>query len=312
MRIVFFGTPELGIPSLALLKARHELVAVVCQPDKEQGRGKKPAAPPVKRWALEHGIVVQQPEKLNDGRFEAWLREANPEICVLAAYGRLLKQPILDVPLRGFLNIHPSLLPKYRGPSPVQTAILNGDAVTGVTIMKVTLEMDAGPILLQEEMPIEADDTTLTLTERLAVRGAQLLIQGLEVIETGTALFVEQDHSKATYCKLFEKKDGLINWNESAQHLHNLVRAAIPWPVAFSFYEGEMWRFFKSEVRNIETNRSLLPGTIIDVEKNAFLVNTGSGILAITELQAQNKRRMPAAEFLRGRKITVGSRFQSS
>lgn len=310
MRTIFFGTPELGIPALEHLRHRTNLIAVVCQPDKEQGRGRKPAPPPVKEWAIQHGVTVHQPEKLNDGTFEAWLKDKDPDLCVVAAYGRLLKQPILDVPRMGFLNIHPSLLPKYRGPSPIQTAILNGDTKTGVTIMKVTLEMDAGPIMLQAEAPIHPEDTSLSLTNRLAQLGATLLDKALTLLETGEASFTPQDDSQATYCKLFEKSDGLIQWNKPAAAIHNLVRAAIPWPVAFSVYKGETMRIFKTQPLPGKTTAE--PGTVIDVDKDAIIVTTGEGALAIHELQMPGKRRMTTAEFLRGRKIDLGSKFETT
>ena len=171
MRTVFFGTPELAVPALAAVAAHHNVTAVVCQPDRPKKRSKRPVPPPTKAWAVEHEIPVHQPLKLNDGAFEAWLKEQRPELCAIAAYGRLLKQPILDVPPEGWLNIHPSLLPRYRGPSPIQSAILNGDPVTGVSIMRLTLEMDAGDVLLQEETPVADDDTTESLSARLAQLG---------------------------------------------------------------------------------------------------------------------------------------------
>ena len=310
MRTIFFGTPELGIPALEVLRRRTNLLAVVCQPDKEQGRGRKPVPPPVKEWAIQHGVTVCQPEKLNDGTFEAWLRTHAPDLCVVAAYGRLLKQPILDVPRMGFLNIHPSLLPKYRGPSPIQTSILNGETKTGVTIMKVTLEMDAGPIMLQVEAPIYQEDTSLSLTNRLAQVGAALLDEAITLLETGRASFTPQDDSQATYCKLFEKSDGQIYWNKPAIAIHNLVRAAIPWPVAFSSYRGETMRIFKTEP--LQSTAPAEPGTITEITKDAIIVATGEGTLAIRELQMPGKRRMTTAEFLRGRKIDVGSKFETT
>lgn len=310
MRIVFLGTPDLAIPALEALARNHRIAAVVCRPDKEQGRGRKPGPPAVKRWALEHSLPVHQPEKLNDGSFEQWLRETNPELCVMAAYGRILKQPILDVPPRGFLNLHPSLLPRYRGASPIQTALLNGDKTTGVTIMKVTLEMDAGPILLQEETPILPEDTAVTLSERLAKQGADLLVKGIDLLETGRAVFVPQDDALATYCKRFEKEDGRIDWRRSAEEIHNLVRAALPWPVAHSPFEGEMMRILRSEPRPVEHHAPL--GSIIAVEKDAIVTAAGRGALAILELQMPGKRAMTTAEFLRGRRVKTGQRFEGT
>lgn len=308
MRIVFFGTPELAVPSLKALAARHEVVALVCQPDRPKGRSGKPAPPPAKLAAVELGIEVHQPVKLNDGAFEAWLRERRPELCALAAYGRILKQPILDVPPKGFLNVHPSLLPKYRGPSPIQSAILNGETETGVTIMRLSLEMDSGDILLQRRVAIEPDDTTATLTDRLAEMGADMLVEAVELLETGRAVFTPQDHARATYCKRFEKSDGAIHWAGPARELHNLVRAAVPWPVAYCRFRGATLRIHQTEV--LDAPPGAAPGTVVRVEKDLLAVAAGDGLLSIRVLQLPGKRAMPAAEFLRGHPIRPGERFE--
>ncbi len=308
MRTVFFGTPELALPSLAAVAARHEVTAVVCQPDRPQGRSKTPVPPPVKVWALEHGIPVCQPEKLNDGTFAAWLRAQAPELCALAAYGRLLKQPILDIPSKGWLNVHPSLLPRWRGPSPIQTAILEGDAVTGVTIMRLTLEMDAGDILLQESMPIGPEENAAELTERLAEAGAQLLIEGMERVSRGTAEFRPQDNAAAAYCAMFEKQHGQIRWGGTAQAIHNRVRACIPWPVAHCLYRGEVCRIHRSAV--VEETAEARPGTVTRVEKDRVLVAAGQGQLAILQFQAPGKKALPMGEYLRGHRIEVGEQFE--
>ena len=216
MRLVFFGTPEIAVPCLSAVTHGHDVTAVVCQPDRPKGRGKKLIAPPVKVWAQEHGLTVHQPAKLNDGAFEVWLKEQAPDICVIAAYGRILKEPILAVPPHGFINMHPSLLPKYRGPSPIRSALLNGDEATGVTIMRLTMEMDAGDILLQEETPVDPAENAVTLSERLSVLGGGMLVKALGLIESGDAEFTPQDHEKAEFCKLFEKSDGQIRWEAPA------------------------------------------------------------------------------------------------
>ncbi len=310
MRIVFFGTPALAVPPLAAITERHEVCSVVCQPDRPQGRGRKPAPPPVKSWAEEHGIPVHQPAKLNDGAFEEWLRAQQPELCALAAYGRLLKQPILDVPRHGFLNLHPSLLPKYRGPSPIQAAILNGDAVTGVTIMRISLEMDAGDILLQEEAPIAEDDTTATLTERLAHQGAALFVEALDLIAMGKAQFRPQPSEGVSHCRMLSKADGNIRWEEPAEHIHNLVRAAIPWPVAYSVLNGVTLRIHKTKV--VDTPAQGSPGTITAIGKDDIHVATGEGTLAVLHVQPPGKRPMTVGEYLRGRQVAVGDRFQGA
>ncbi|MBN2310157.1 MAG: methionyl-tRNA formyltransferase [Candidatus Hydrogenedentes bacterium] len=308
MRTVFFGTPELAVPCLAAIAAEHDVTAVVCQPDRPKGRGKTLVPPPVKVWAVEHGIPVHQPAKLNDGAFETWLRDQAPEICGIAAYGRLLKQPILDVPEQGWLNVHPSLLPRYRGPSPIQTAILNGDKTTGVTIMRLTLEMDAGDILLQEEVAIRDHDTSASLSERLAERGAALLAQGFGLVASGQAVFTPQDPDRVTYCRLFEKEDGRIRWAEPAAAIHNLVRAAIPWPVAHCALQGEVFRIHRTEP--VESSAAAPPGTVVAVEADRMVVKAGEGAVAVLTIQAPGKRALPMADFLRGRPIEVGARFE--
>lgn len=309
MRVVFFGTPELAVPSLAACAERHDVLALVCQPDRPKGRGKKLTPPPAKVWAGEHGISVHQPRKLNDGSFEAWLRGLEPELCAIAAYGRLLKQPILDVPPRGWLNVHPSLLPKYRGPSPIRSAILNGEEVTGVTIMRPTLEMDAGDILLQEETPIHPDDTAVTLTGRLAEMGGRMLADGIDRVEQGTAVFTPQNHEAATYCSLFEKKDGRIDWTAPARSIHNLVRAALPWPVAHCLFRDQVYRIYGTELLNSGVTGA--PGEIVEAGKDRLVTAAGEGALAVLELQAPGKRRMAVRDFLRGHKVEPGERFEN-
>jgi len=308
MRTVFFGTPEFAVPSLEAVAASHEVAALVCQPDRPQGRSKKPVFPAAKVWAREHGIPVQQPTKLNDGTFEAWLRGQAPELGVVAAYGRLLKQPILDVPAKGWLNVHPSLLPRWRGPSPIQTAILEGDVETGVTIMSMVLDMDAGDILQQESMSIGPDETTEALSERLARMGARLLIEGIDKVACGEARFTPQDPDAVTVCTLFEKEDGRIRWDRSAQRIHNRVRAAIPWPVAHCLYRGQVCRIHRSEV--VQEATAAAPGTITRVEQDGVLVAAGEGQIAVRVFQAPGKRAMPMADFLRGHAMEAGERFE--
>lgn len=308
MRIVFFGTPDLAVPSLDALAQAHEVTAVVCQPDRPKGRSKKPVAPPVKEWASQRGIEVAQPRKLNDGAFQAWLREQRPGVCALAAYGRILKQPILDVPDHGFLNVHPSLLPRHRGTSPIQTAILKGDEVTGVTIMALDAGMDTGDLLLKESMPIDEADTASTLSEKLAKLGAELLVRGVELLQTGKARFTPQDDSQATYTKLFEKETGRIRWGAPAREIHNLVRAAVPWPVAHCLFRGETVRILETEVAGGTEEGP--PGTVVRVDQNAVLVVAGEGLLALRVIQAPGKRPVSMGDYLRGHTVAVGDVFK--
>lgn len=308
MRVVFFGTPDIAIPVLRAVAPHHEITAVVCQPDRPQGRSKKPVPPPVKTVAAELGIPVHQPEKLNDGAFESWLRALAPEIGVVAAYGRLLKQPLLDIPPKGWLNLHPSLLPRHRGPSPIQTAILEGEAETGVSIMRVVLEMDAGDVLLQEATPIGPDENAEELSLRLAEMGAPLMLEGLRLLASGEARFTPQAPEQVTVTRLIEKEDGRIRWNWSAQRIHNQVRACIPWPVAHCLYAGAVSRIHRSAVR--KENAEAAPGTVVSVEKDCVWVATGEGQLGILEFQIPGKRAMPMEAFLRGNPMQPGERFE--
>jgi methionyl-tRNA formyltransferase len=307
VRIVFFGTPDLAVPTLAAVAACHEVVAVVTQPDRPQGRSKTPSPPPVKVWAEAHGLPVHQTDVLNDGAFEAWLRAQAPEICVVAAYGRLLKQPILDVPPLGWLNVHPSLLPRWRGPSPIQTAILAGDAESGVSIMRMILEMDAGDVVLQERTPIGADETAGILTDRLAQLGARMMVTALEQAAAGALHATPQDPALVTHCHLFRKDDGRIRWARPAVELARLVRAAHPWPVAHCLYQGEVVRLHRVAVRGDATEAA--PGTVVAVERDCVWVATGAGLLGILEFQAPGKRALPMPDFLRGRAIQAGDQF---
>lgn len=307
MRVVFLGTPALAVPSLAALASRHEVAAAVCQPDRPQGRSGKPAPPPVKIWALEHGIPVHQPVKLNDGSFEKWLREQSPDAGVLAAYGRFLKGPILEVPPRGWLNMHPSLLPRWRGPSPIQAAILNGDPVSGVTIMRISMEMDAGDILIQEETPVGPDENAAELTVRLAEMGAVLLERALFLLERGDAQFRPQDSGVATYSKMLEKRDGFIRWTQPAPAIHNLIRACAPWPGAQCLFRGQACKVLRS--RAIEEYSGATPGAVVHVDADTVRVAAGTGQIELIEFQAPGKRAMTMREFLRGHKIQANEQF---
>lgn len=309
MRTVFFGTPQLAVPTLAAVAEHHDVSAVVCQPDRPRGRGRKPEPPPTKTWALDRGISVVQPEKLNDGSFQIWLKGQAPDVCTLAAYGRILKQPLLDVPPHGFLNVHPSLLPKYRGPSPIQSALLEGETETGVTIMKLVLEMDAGDVLLQEHVPIQPEDTGATLTERLATLGGEMMVQALGLVERGEATFTPQNENAATYCKLFEKADGRIDWTQPAVRIHNLIRAAQPWPIAHCAFRGDIIRILASEVLDEPTASA--PGTVTRAEKDRLIVSTGKNSLAILRIQPPGKRPMAVGDYLRGHAVASGERFES-
>lgn len=305
MRIVFLGTPALAVPTLAAMAKRFDVAAVVCQPDRPKGRGRKLAAPPVKEWALEHGLEVHQPAKLNDGTFEAWLKDLAPDLGVVVAYGRLLKQPILDAPRLGYLNLHPSLLPKYRGPSPIFSALWNGDAETAATAMKVVLEMDAGPIILQERTPIGPEETTGTLTARLAELGAPLMVRAAEQVFDGMAQLQEQDPAQVVLCHTVSKEDGHIDWTLDAAILHNRVRACHPWPVAFTSWRGAPLRIHRTAPAEGEGEGR--PGEVLAAGPGGIDVAAGLGILRMIEVQLPGKRAMAAGDFLRGHALEPGT-----
>lgn len=309
MRIVFFGTPELAIPSLESLIAVYDIVSVVCQPDKPVGRKKKLQAPPVKFWAEERKIPVVQPTDLNDGTFEEWLKSQEPDVCALVAYGRLLKQSLLDVPTHGFINMHPSLLPLYRGPSPIQTAVLNGDTVTGVSIMKLDSGMDTGDVLMQETLPLPLEATSEDMNAQLSALGADMMLKSLEAIEAGEAYFTPQDESLSTHTRMFIKQDGAINWDCTADYLYNQVRASVPWPVAYFRYNEQPMRVHTCAV--IEEIVNEAPGTIIRIEDHQLIVSTGKSALAIRVIQAPGKKAMPIADYQHGNPFTVGTTLEN-
>lgn len=307
MRVVFLGTPALAVPTLAAVAEAHEVLAVVCQPDRPAGRSGKPSPPPIKVWAEAHGLPVQQPVKLNDGAFEAWLRALAPEVGIVFAYGRLLKQPILDVPRHGWLNVHPSLLPRWRGPSPIQSAILHGDATTGVSIMQVALEMDAGDVLLQEALPIAPDENAEQLTERVAPICARMLVQTLAQVADGTAHPTPQDPAGVTHCTMLTKEHGHLRWRSSARDLHNQIRACVPWPAAQAVLRGQPCKILGSTL--IAGRADAPPGMIVRLEKHGAVVATGDGLLGITLIQAAGKKPLPMADFARGARLEAGERF---
>jgi methionyl-tRNA formyltransferase len=307
VRTVFFGTPEIAVPTLQALAAHHEVLALVCQPDRPKGRSGRPVPPPTKEWAVAQGMPVHQPEKLNDGAFEQWLRAQAPEVCTVAAYGRLLKQPILDLPPQGWLNVHPSLLPRYRGPSPIQAAVMNGDAETGVTIMRMILEMDAGDIVLQERTPIGPDENAAELSLRLGKIGARMMLDALAMLESGTLVETPQDPAQVSHCHMLQKEDGRIDWTRSAWELHNQVRACVPWPGAFTTLNGQPLKLLRTTLSDAEALPA--PATVLPHGKEALPVSTGHGLLNILELQPAGKRPMAAADFLRGHPLPAGQRL---
>ena len=312
MRIVFMGTSEFALPSLSrLVESEHEVVAVYTQPDRPAGRGKHPTPSPVKAWALERGLPVLQPERVSTPEEVAKLTAFKPDLAVAAAFGQILRERVLDVPPRGVINVHPSLLPRHRGASPVAAAILAGDAETGVTIMLMSLALDEGPILAQCRVPVAPEDTTGTLTERLAVIGSDLLMETLPHFQVGTIQPQPQDPSGATYAPMVHKEDALIDWKLPATEIWRRVRAHNPWPGAFTYLDGVPLRIL--ETWPLTESSEEPPGTVVSSPqspderlKGTFAVQTGAGLLAILVVQKAGRRPLPATDFLRGERGLIG------
>ena len=306
MRIVFMGTPEFAIPPLKALIANHQVVGVFSQPDRPVGRHHNKLQPtPVKECAQSHGIPVYQPEKLRDGTALAILRELDPELIVVAAYGRILPNDILALPPKGCVNVHSSLLPKYRGAAPINWAILKGEAETGVTIMHMASELDAGDIILQRATPIGETEDAAALYDRLAQLGGELLTEAVALIEAGTASRTPQDHTKATLAPMLSKEMSPVDWTRSAQEIFNQIRGLYPWPGASTdVISGEPIKLWGAQV--VEKHTDAGPGAIIAASKQGIDVACGDfQVLRILELQAPGKNRMSAADYLRGHPIQV-------
>jgi methionyl-tRNA formyltransferase len=298
MRIAFMGTAELAGPCLeAVAKVPgHEVVAVVTQPDRPKGRDLKPAPPPVKVVAERLGFPIQQPLKIRDPAAIDALRAAQPDLVIVVAYGQILPKPMLDIPRFGCVNVHTSLLPRWRGAAPIQYAILHGDHETGVTTMYMDEHMDTGDIILQRAQLIHADDTSATLHDRLAKLGADLLTETVMLIDEGKAARARQDETLATYAKKITKEDGRIKWTRSAIEIERQIRAFNPWPSAYTRAGGLLLKVWKAEIVEGVTGN---PGEVL----SDFTVATGQGSLRILELQPANGKRMPVDAFLRGHEV---------
>ncbi len=300
------GTPDFAVPSLeALLTAGHEVVGVFTQPDKPKNRGMKLQPPPVKVCAQAHDIPVFQPTKLRDGTALELLQSLAPELVVVAAYGRILPQEILDCPKLGCINVHSSLLPKYRGSAPIHWAILNGDKESGVTIMHMALALDAGDIIAQSATPIDPDETVESLHDRLAQMGADLLVETVTAIGNGTATRTPQAEDQVTLAPMLSRALSPMDWTRTARELHDQVRGLIPWPAAVTELNGTRCKIFSTSVLEETTGKE--PGTVLMADKKGLKLACGGGtVLQINELQADGGKRMKAADYLRGHPIPVG------
>ena len=305
MKVVFMGTPDFSVPTLEkIIEAGHEVIGVVTQPDKAKGRGKKVVYSPVKEKALEHNLPVYQPRRAREPEFIEQMQALNPDIMIVVAFGQILPKAILDIPKYGCVNVHASLLPKYRGAAPIQWAVINGDAVSGVTTMQMDVGLDTGDMLLKAEVPLAEDETGGSLFDKLSTLGGELLIETMKKIEAGDIHPEKQDDSQAgEYARTLDKALGNVDFSMSAAAIERLIRGLNPWPSAYTFYNGKTMKLWKAEV---VSGTDAKPGEIISVDKQSFTVQTGEGGLRILELQLEGKKRMDAGSFLRGCALNVG------
>jgi methionyl-tRNA formyltransferase len=304
LRAVFMGTAPFALPTLRSLADTEEVIAVITQPDRPRGRGQEVAPPPAKGLALDLDLQVLQPERVKDPHFIAQLEELKPDVIVVAAFGQILPPAVLNLPRMGCINVHPSLLPKYRGAAPINWAIINGESETGVTTYLMDEGMDTGPILLVREVEIKADETAQELGEQLAEIGGKLARKTIQGLKEKALQPIPQDEQGATYAPLLKKEDGLIQWEEEADRIRNQIRGMVPWPVAFTWWKGKRMKFFRVRIGN----GAGAPGEITSVD-SGLEVACGKGSLFIEELQLEGGRKMGWEEFTRGHQLTPGERW---
>ena len=305
-KIIFMGTPQFSVPALiALHENNYDVSMVVTAPDRPRGRGRKMAPPSVKRTALDLGYQVSQPASIKTGEFAGLIEDLEPDFLVVIAFGRILSENLIAMPRIGTINIHASLLPKYRGPAPIQWAIIKGEKETGVCSMLMEKELDAGNVLLSAKEAINPDDTSGTMHDRLAVKGAAILIDTLKAFADDRIQPMPQDHSLATYAPMLSKDDGLINWNKSAESLANFIRGVNPWPGAYTFLGDKRLKIFKS--RPLASEIAEFPGTVLKGFADELRVATAKGALCVEEIQGDSGKRLLIKDFLRGHKIPPGS-----
>ena len=313
LRIAFFGTPDFAVPTLqALQKSRHPVVGVVTQPDRARGRGQHSQPGPVKQLAEQSGLTVLQPERLRDDGFLETLQSLEPDLGVVAAYGKILTDAVLVIPRRGLINVHASLLPKYRGAAPIHRAVMAGETLTGVTIMRVVKALDAGPMMSSATRPIGETETSAEVERDVARIGARLLVEAVDAMAEGRASETPQNEAEATYAHKIDKADGIIDWSRPALEIHNQIRGLHPWPHAYSELHGERTILHRSEVERELRGTRAVPGTVLDAHSDLFRVQTGDGVLRLLALQREGRRPLTVREFLAGRRIQSGARFLTS
>jgi methionyl-tRNA formyltransferase len=307
MKVLFMGTPDFSATILEkLINSGYEMLGAVTQTDKHKGRGQEVSCSPVKELALKHGLPVYQPIKVREPEFLEKIKEMAPDVIVVAAFGQILPKALLELPPMGCINVHASLLPKYRGAAPIQYSIIDGESETGITIMYMDVGIDTGDIILQESLPISDNETGGSLFDKMAVLGSELIIKALENIENGTATRTPQDNEKATYVKILDKEMGRMDFSQPAVKLERLIRGLNPWPSAFTFLDGKTLKLWQAEACDEVQSSSCVPGEIVEVQKDAIVVMTGKGLLVIHELQLEGKKRMMTDAFLRGYPVAAG------
>ena len=312
LRILFFGTPDFALVTFdALLRSRHRVVGAVTQPDKPRGRGQRVAESPVKQRAFAAGVPILQPTRLSDEAFLDRMAALEADLGVVAAYGKILTDRVLAMPRLGLVNVHASVLPRYRGAAPVHRAVIAGDTETGVTIMRVVKALDAGPMLAVARHPIGPDETSEQLEQELAALGADLLVATLDELSAGRVHETPQNEALATYATRLTKDDGIVDWTRTAERLHNLIRGLHPWPHAFTSLQGRRVILHRSAVADV-VPATVDPGIVIEAHGDRITVATGDGALDLLEVQSEGKRKMTVREFLAGHSVVVGDRFATT
>ncbi|MHB1419294.1 MAG: methionyl-tRNA formyltransferase [Bacillota bacterium] len=308
MRIVFMGTPDFAVPSLdALLGGGHQVAGVVTQPDRPRGRGHRFSPSPVKEYALNRGLNVWQPTTLRQEDFREILLDAKPELIVVVAYGRILPPEILRMPERGCINVHASLLPRYRGAAPIHWAVINGEKETGVTTMMMDTGLDTGDILLQEKLPIPPLASTGEIHDGLARMGAEMLVKTIDMLAQGRLAPCPQEHGLATYAPPLRKSDELIDWGKDAGALVNHIRGMNPWPGAYTYFKHQLLKVWSAQQVNGDPGRCHGTGQVVQISEQGIIVAAGQGAIMLTEVQPAGKRKMPASDFARGYRLTPGA-----
>lgn len=305
MNVIFMGTPEFSVGTMeALAEAGHRVVLAVTQPDKPKGRGKAVQFPPVKEAALARGIPVFQPRRIRDPEAIEELRKYEADVIVVVAFGQILPREVLELTRYGCINVHASLLPKYRGAAPIQWAVIDGEKVSGVTIMQMDEGLDTGDMICRKEIPLDEKETGGSLHDKLSAAGARLCVEALREIEEGRAVFTSQGESPTAYARMLDKKSGSIDWNRPAEEIERLIRGLNPWPSAYTQWGGKVMKIWEADVSEEDAGKD--PGTVVRVTKEAFYVQTGKGLLEVRSLQIPGKKRMDAGAFLRGYQVRPG------